>query len=193
MALSPLEIRQQEFKKGLFGYKKDDVDLFMETVEETVKELRADKEALQEEIEKLKTRVDELESQSSAVEETLNLARDKADKIKSEAQQEAEALIEETQKRLDEKEEKLERKLQNKKENLYQLKTLTNTFKQKFEYLLEEQGDLLEKFEQKSTSKKVDEYLSSVSKESIVEEPMSLNTILKRTNHRQNRYLMENL
>ncbi|MBN1755335.1 DivIVA domain-containing protein [bacterium] len=189
MTLSPLEIRKQIFKNSMFGYNKNEVDLFKESVEETVNELLIENEKLNSKIKELQSRITNLENQASGIQEAIELANKEGERIKEAATQQAESMIRKAQQMIENTESELDHKLNYKKEELYGLQTFKDNFKQKLLYLFEEQRKLIERFEQEHHSRKVKELLSGMKEEEIVENPLPIFTVLKNSKHLRNRLI----
>ena len=60
MKVSPIEIRQQNFKKSVIGYNKTDVDAYMSMVADALEEMHRDLSAVQEKFTVLQNEHDRL-------------------------------------------------------------------------------------------------------------------------------------
>ncbi|MBN2542731.1 DivIVA domain-containing protein [bacterium] len=190
MGLSPLEIRKQEFKKGLWGFKKSDVELFREAVEETVNELLNEIEGLNKEIKTLNGRLSKLENQSSAIKEAIELAKKEARRILEEALIKAENIKKKADDEFHKTQDELSLRIKEKKEELYELQNLKDTFKQKFLYFLEEESKLMERFEHEHHSRRAKEILEGIGEHEIVSNPITIEDFLKYSSHLRNRFTL---
>lgn len=88
--IQPLDIKSQQFKKGLFGYKASDVDSFVNTVYRAYEEiynenakLSSDMEKLNDSLQKGRLKIFELENQLNSVENVSTYGDDPAAKKKA--------------------------------------------------------------------------------------------------------------
>ncbi|MCR5214849.1 MAG: DivIVA domain-containing protein [Eubacterium sp.] len=98
--MQPLDIRSQSFGKGLFGYKKTDVDQYVDTVYRAYDELFTENKNLRDERDKLKkviednnVKIFDLENNASGVVDTSK-ADAEAEKIIAEARKTAAEILE---------------------------------------------------------------------------------------------------
>lgn len=94
MKLTPLEIKQQTFEKGLRGYDTADVQAFLTLVSNEFEHLINKNRELEQEIEKLTDRVKHYERVEDALHETLQTAKESMEQKVSGAQQEAKNTVE---------------------------------------------------------------------------------------------------
>lgn len=94
MKLTPLEIKQQTFEKGLRGYDTADVQAFLTLVSNEFEHLLNKNKELEQEIEKLKDRVKHYERVEDALHETLQTAKESMEQKVSGARQEAKSMVE---------------------------------------------------------------------------------------------------
>lgn len=94
MKLTPLEIKQQTFEKGLRGYDTADVQAFLALVSNEFEHLVNKNRELKQEIDKLTERVKHYERVEDALHETLQTAKESMEQKVSGARQEANNTIE---------------------------------------------------------------------------------------------------
>ena len=94
MKLTPLEIKQQTFEKGLRGYDTADVQAFLTLVSNEFEHLLNKNKELEQEIDKLTDRVKHYERVEDALHETLQTAKESMDQKISGARQEAKNTLE---------------------------------------------------------------------------------------------------
>lgn len=94
MKLTPLEIKQQTFEKGLRGYDTADVQAFLTLVSNEFEHLLNKNKELEQEIEKLTDRVKHYERVEDALHETLQTAKESMEQKVEGARQEANNTIE---------------------------------------------------------------------------------------------------
>lgn len=94
MKLTPLEIKQQTFEKGLRGYDTADVQAFLTLVSNEFEHLLNKNKELEQEIDKLTERVKHYERVEDALHETLQTAKESMEQKVSGAKQEAKNTLE---------------------------------------------------------------------------------------------------
>jgi cell division initiation protein len=94
MKLTPLEIKQQTFEKGLRGYDTADVQAFLTLVSNEFEHLLNKNKELEQEIDKLTERVKHYERVEDALHETLQTAKESMEQKLDGARQEANNTIE---------------------------------------------------------------------------------------------------
>ncbi|NPA49713.1 MAG: DivIVA domain-containing protein [Thermodesulfobacteria bacterium] len=93
MALTPLDIQEKEFGTGLFGYKKAEVDEFLEEVAEALKDLQRENNALRDQVAKLEKDLEKLRQEERNIKEALLKAQELAESIKKQAEAEAKEFL----------------------------------------------------------------------------------------------------
>ncbi|MGL4873657.1 MAG: DivIVA domain-containing protein [Clostridium sp.] len=93
MKLTPMDINNKEFKKGLRGYNPDEVDEFLDEVIENYEELFKENSKMKERITILSEQVDHYAKIESTIQNTLLLAQNAADQAKDSSQKEAELIV----------------------------------------------------------------------------------------------------
>lgn len=94
MKLTPLEIKQQTFEKGLRGYDTADVQAFLTLVSNEFEHLLNKNKELEQEIDKLTERVKHYERVEDALHETLQTAKESMEQKLDGARQEANNTLE---------------------------------------------------------------------------------------------------
>ena len=97
--MQPMDIKSQSFGTGLFGYKKSDVDQYVDTVYRAYdelftenKNLRDERDRLNKAVEEANVKVFELQSKSDGVVDTSEAEKER-DRIIAEARKEAAAIL----------------------------------------------------------------------------------------------------
>lgn len=93
MKLTPMDINNKEFKKGLRGYNSDEVDEFLDEVIENYEDLFKENAKLKEKITVLNEQIDHYAKIESTIQNTLLLAQNAADQAKESSQKEAELVV----------------------------------------------------------------------------------------------------
>lgn len=93
MKLTPMDINNKEFKKGLRGYNPDEVDEFLDEIVDSYEELFKENATLKEKINSMNEKVEHYSKIETTIQNTLLLAQNAADQAKKSAQKEAELVI----------------------------------------------------------------------------------------------------
>lgn len=93
MKLTPMDINNKEFKKGLRGYNADEVDEFLDEVVENYEELYKENANLKEKLTNLNEKVEHYSQIETTIQNTLLLAQNAAEQAKNSAQKEAELML----------------------------------------------------------------------------------------------------
>lgn len=95
MTLSPFEAERREFGRGAFGYRRRDVDHFVDEVQRSLRELWQDRSDARDEVDRLKERLASFEQLEDQLKNTLLLAQDSAEKAHEQAKRESELVMRE--------------------------------------------------------------------------------------------------
>lgn len=93
MKLTPMDIDNKEFKRGIRGYSVDEVDDFLDEVVKNYEEIYKENSNLKESLSRITEKVDHYEKLESTIQNTLLLAQNAADQAKQIAEKEAELTI----------------------------------------------------------------------------------------------------
>lgn len=93
MKLTPMDINNKEFKKGLRGYNPDEVDEFLDEIVDNYEELYKENANLKEKIANLDEKVEHYSKIETTIQNTLLLAQNAAEQAKNSAQKEAEIML----------------------------------------------------------------------------------------------------
>lgn len=97
--LSPLDIHNKEFRRGLRGYSEDEVDNFLDEVVRDFELVLKERDRLQEEIDELGRRLDQYKLVEDNLHKALLMAENTAEEVKKNAHKEAELIVREAQQR----------------------------------------------------------------------------------------------
>lgn len=87
LTLTPMDINNKEFKKGMRGYNPDEVDDFLDEVIENYEEIYKENSSLKEKLSTLNEQLDHYRQIESTIQNTLLLAQNAADQAKSSAEE----------------------------------------------------------------------------------------------------------
>ncbi|MGL4739598.1 MAG: DivIVA domain-containing protein [Sarcina sp.] len=93
MKLTPMEINNKEFKKGIRGYVQDEVDEFLDRVVEEYEALYKENSKLKEKLENANEKLNHHSQMESTIQSTLILAQETAEQSRKTAQDEADRII----------------------------------------------------------------------------------------------------
>ncbi|HIE06016.1 MAG TPA: DivIVA domain-containing protein [bacterium (Candidatus Stahlbacteria)] len=94
MAISPIEIRKQEFKKSFRGYDPGEVRTFLDLVASEMENLLRDWNSMSEKVKELDAKVDDYRRMENILQDTLTTTQQATDELKKNAQRESEMIIE---------------------------------------------------------------------------------------------------
>lgn len=93
MKLTPMDISNKEFKKGLRGYNIEEVDDFLNDVIENYEELYKENSKLKDKLSRATEQLEHFEKIESTIQNTLLLAQNAAEQAKESSQREAEITV----------------------------------------------------------------------------------------------------
>lgn len=95
MTMSPFEVERREFGSAPMGYRKRDVDQFVDEVHRSLRQLWEERTDTREELQVLKERLTRFEQLEDQLKNTLLLAQDSAEKAQEQARRESELILRE--------------------------------------------------------------------------------------------------
>ena len=93
MKLTPIDINNKEFKKGIRGYSVEEVDEFLDQIVEEYEILFKENTALKEKLENSNDKIEHYSKIENTIQNTLLLAQNTAEQAKANAQKEADVII----------------------------------------------------------------------------------------------------
>ncbi len=93
MAITPLEIRKQEFRKSLRGYEVHEVRSFLEMVSAEIESLLRDNASLNDRVKDMDAKIEDYRRMEQILQDTLTTTQKAADDLKSGARKEAETIM----------------------------------------------------------------------------------------------------
>lgn len=93
MKLTPMDINNKEFKRGLRGYNAEEVDEFLDEVVENYEEMYKENSNLKEKLSNLNEKIEYYSKIETTIQNTLLLAQNAAEQAKSSAKKEAELMV----------------------------------------------------------------------------------------------------
>jgi len=95
--MTPMDIRNKEFKKGFRGYSEEEVDLFIDKVVSDYEKLYKENIELKDKLNSINERLDSYSEIEKTLQSTLVVAQKTAEDIISNARKEAEMIIKESE------------------------------------------------------------------------------------------------
>lgn len=152
MPLTPIDIQNKEFRKGVRGYHTEDVNKFLESVSKEFEGVYSENFELREKLQRTEAELKQYKQLESTLQQTMVLAQQTAEDVKKAARQEAELLLKEAEqeklKRLNEAQKKWDQ-VNDEIEELQKRRELIRTQLKSF---LRAQLDLADAFERDRVS-----------------------------------------
>ena len=142
--LTPMDIHNKTFSKGLRGYAQEEVEQFIEEVVNDYEKIYREHREMQEETDMLRTKLKNYETMETTMTSTLMMAQETAENVKVNARKEAELIIAKAE---TEKEQMLRDtadSLRNAQEQYNQIMADISVFRAKLRSLLESQLELVD-------------------------------------------------
>lgn len=171
MKITPVELSNKEFSKGISGYNKQEVDEYLKQVSMSYNDVYSENQVLEEKLESVKSKLEQFEKMESTMnsalilaqktsDTTISTANEKAELIINKAKDEAKELISKTHKDLNKDEIEYNNKI-SKLKNDFEVKTAELT--KKYDQLKEK---LVREYEEKTANykKKYDEEFQNATK-----------------------------
>lgn len=95
--LTPLDIENKEFKKGIRGYKEDEVDDFLDRIKEDYENLYKENIELKDKISMLSDQISRYKNIEETLKNTLIIAQNTAEEVGQNATKKAELIVEEAE------------------------------------------------------------------------------------------------
>lgn len=95
--LTPMDIRNTEFKKGFRGYNEEDVDIFIDRVVADYEKLYKENNELKEKLNSINDRLESYSEMEKTLQSTLVVAQKTSEDIVANARKEAELIIREAE------------------------------------------------------------------------------------------------
>ncbi len=143
MKLTPLDIKKQEFRKGMRGYDPVEVDAFLEMVSEEMEELIRDRTELADEVLKLRTQLHDYKSVEKTLQDTLMSAQESVKESKENSNREAELVLRQAELTAEKIVEDARLTLAKMKNELVLVKSQKESFARRLRHLLDSQLELI--------------------------------------------------
>lgn len=146
--LTPEDIDKQQFSKQFKGYAVEEVDDFLEELTNDYEVLMLANKKQEDKIKELEAKIDGLSTNTNALQETLLIAKQTADEMRRRAEEEANMIVGEAKKMLEDRAGNIDEIIEEKQNTLKFLQNEIETYKAKAERMLIEQLEVLKKIEE---------------------------------------------
>ena len=146
--LTPEDIDKQQFSKQFKGYAVEEVDDFLEELTNDYEVLMLANKKQEDKIKELEAKIDGLSTNTNVLQETLLIAKQTADEMRRRAEEEANMIVGEAKKMLEDRAGNIDQIIEEKQNTLNFLKNEIETYKAKAERMLIEQLEVLKKIEE---------------------------------------------
>lgn len=141
--LTPMDIQNKEFKKGLRGYKEDEVDEFLDEIMLHYERLYKENSELKEKIENAHNQVEQYKNIEETLKNTLIIAQNTAEDVKGNALKKSNLIIEEAEIQAKEIIRKANRDVDDIRSEYEEVKKQMEIFKTRYKTLLQSQLESL--------------------------------------------------
>ena len=146
--LTPEDIDKQQFSKQFKGYAVEEVDDFLEELTNDYEVLMLANKKQEDKIKELEAKIDGLSTNTNVLQETLLIAKQTADEMRRRAEEEANMIVGEAKKMLEDRAGNIDQIIEEKQNTLNFLQNEIETYKAKAERMLIEQLEVLKKIEE---------------------------------------------
>ncbi|HEX9861188.1 MAG TPA: DivIVA domain-containing protein [Nitrospirota bacterium] len=155
MNVTPLDIKQKQFKLGFRGFNIEEVDSFLEEITETLEELVRERETLKEEKAKLEAQVEMYQQTERGLRDTLVAAQQMTGDMKAAAEKEAKLKVQEAEMDAEKILRSARAELARTQEEIAELKRIRERFKLKIKGVIEDHLKMLS-YEDRQIGEEVD-------------------------------------
>jgi len=147
LKLTPIDIRKWEFKKGVRGYDKYEVQAFLELASEEFEKLQQERREFEQKSKRLEKEIEEYRRVEKSLQDTLISAKETTDKSMQNSRKEAELIVGDAELHADKIMDSARKKASKIEDEITRLTVLRDSFAVKLKGMLNSQIELLELFE----------------------------------------------
>ncbi len=144
MKLSPQDIKQQEFKKSVRGFDKEEVQAFLEKLADDIDELLKENDSLKTELETATQKISEYRKLEKDIQDTLSKAQESSSKSLESAKKQANLLLQEAELKAQQVIDKAKEKANDIRNAVIQLREEKISIVSKLKAVINSQAHLLE-------------------------------------------------
>ena len=174
MKLTPIDIRKWEFKKGVRGYDKYEVQAFLELASEEFEKLQQERREFEQKSKRLEKEIEEYRRVEKSLQDTLISAKETTDRSLENSRKEAELILGDAELHADKVLDVARKKASKIEDEITRLTVLRDSFTIKLKSLLNSQLELLDMFEEVNTdedeNKVKEEFISDEKSDPVIHE-----------------------
>ncbi|MBI4530239.1 MAG: DivIVA domain-containing protein [Candidatus Latescibacteria bacterium] len=148
MAITPLDVRRQQFRVVWRGYDREEVDAFLAMIADELEKIHRDTITMQERLRLAESSMNEYRSMEATLKETLVTAQKAADDTKANAKKEADLIVREAEIKAEQQLEEARRQVAKIQQELVLLKDRQDGFVSNLKSICQAQMDFLERFKE---------------------------------------------
>jgi cell division initiation protein len=152
MPLTPIDIQNKEFRKGVRGYNTEEVDKFLESVSKEFEGVYAENFELREKVLRVEAELKQYKLLESTLHQTMVFAQQTSEDVKQAARQEAELLLKEADQEKQRRFAEAQKKLEQVNEEIEELQKRRELIRTQLKSFLRAQLDLADAFEKDRVS-----------------------------------------
>lgn len=152
MALTPIDIQNKEFRKGVRGYNTEEVNKFLESISKEYEGVYAEIFELRDKVQRLEAELKQYKQLESTLQQTMVLAQQTADDVKQAARHEAELLLKEAEQEKTKRMSEAQKKLNQVNDEIEDLQKRREMIRTQLKSFLLAQLDLAEAFDKDRVS-----------------------------------------
>ncbi|MBC8456129.1 DivIVA domain-containing protein [bacterium] len=162
MKVSPIEVRQQKFKKAMLGYNRTDVDAYMSMVADALEDMRRELSATQEKFTVLQNEHDRLAQMEGKLKDTLLMTQEASETAVENSKREAKHIVEDAERKSRQMLDDVFMEKKRIEEEIARQQIQKDLFVVKMQNLLRSQKEILNLFEEETDAEKTEENLFQV-------------------------------
>ncbi len=174
MKLTPIDIRKWEFKKGVRGYDKYEVQAFLELASEEFEKLQQERREFEQKSKRLEKEIEEYRRVEKSLQDTLISAKETTDRSLENSRKEAELILGDAELHADKVLDVARKKASKIEDEITRLTVLRDSFSIKLKSLLNSQLELLDMFEEVNSdedeNKVKEEFISDEKSDPVIHE-----------------------
>ncbi len=144
--LTPVDIRNRQFKKGFRGYNEDDVDLFMDKIVADFEKMYKENNELKDKVNMFNDKLESYSEMEKTLQSTLIIAQRTSEDIVSNARKEADLILRESEEKRKEIIAQANTDILDLNRDIEELKKQLKIFKTRYKTFLESELESLEAF-----------------------------------------------
>jgi cell division initiation protein len=164
MKLTPLDIRQKQFKQNFRGHDPKDVEAFLDLVASEFEELVKENHALKDETTRRQQKIDEYRDREKTLQETMVTAQKIAEDMKQSAKKQSEIVVSEAELQAEKIVQGAHQRLVQLVSDINELKRQRTQFESQVRSVVDSHLKLLETFSQTPAAPKIDDNVAFLAK-----------------------------